>query len=132
MNRKDYIAWCITYCKEYAWLHQLYSQVSNGEVIEPKELDTTVKRLAYAQEKFMQAKADCHYDGGLSFLEDNAFKGFSIKDGKLSGDVTYAYEIASPWYYSFVNGSSDNSYTFEVGCLIGCIAEREKIMKRIK
>lgn len=123
--RENYISWVIAYSFEYAKLHHLKKQTENGEVIVPEKVKIVTRRLSYAQEMLLKAKAALGINDQLAFLENNAFAGFEIKNGQLTGDPSLAYQICMPWYYAYVNGSSDNSYKFEVSNLILSLINNE-------
>lgn len=123
--RENYIGWVIAYSNEYAKLHHMKKQTENGEVIAPERVKIVTRRLSYAQEMLLDAKAALGINDRLAFLENNAFAGFEIKNGQLTGDPSLAYQICMPWYYAYVNGSSDNSYKFEVSNLILSLINNE-------
>lgn len=123
--REEYIGWVITYCDEYAEFCRMKEKLDDGEIMQETDyfkLQDILTRLSIATERLTQAKEAYDVKTGMMFLEDNAFKGFSIENGQLVGDPKEAYHIASPWLYSFLNGSDENYYRFEVANLVISLA----------
>lgn len=125
--RDEYIGWVIAYCDEYACLHHMKERIEDGEAISThdlSDLNLILKRLSAATEALKKAKSAMGYEDGLVFLENNAFKDFSIVNGQLIGNPKEAYQIVSPWYFDYVSGKSNNHYTFEVATLVSCLADK--------
>lgn len=119
--RNNYIAATVTYTDIYAQLSKLKDQCENGEYISDEtaqSMTILLQELSDAREQFLSAQREMGYDTGDMFLQDCAFRGFSLKNGQLTGDCESAYRIAYPWYFEFVNGKSDDNFKFEMACLL--------------
>ena len=109
---QDYLCYL---CRQSASLEEIAKAVESGKEVSATELE---KRLAYvetAKVQFLQLKEELGITGGLDFMDDVNFNGFSFKNGRLEGDYTYLEKVILPWVENF---NKENPYTYEVGTLI--------------
>lgn len=73
-------------------------------------------RLAGLKDDLLELKNTLHLPGELSFLEDNCFDGFEIKDGRFVGDKKNVKLILRKWMEGFP--ASANTYQYEVSVFV--------------
>lgn len=108
------------FCFCLAWLSTLtlqYKENHDESLLEDiKSLADSVKE---GKEVVLEYKKLLGYEDGLSFLENNRFDGFEIKDGILLGYDSSKEQtmknIVMPW---ILNGPEENNYLYEVGTYI--------------
>lgn len=100
-------------CCQCAALAVLKEKMQDGEVVTESEMAYTCGSLEYSKKRFLDAKTELGFTDGLSFLEDNNFAGFRIKDGVVIGSYDNLIKVAEPWYNQFCNGEGNN-YRYEV------------------
>lgn len=104
------------FCYYVANLARFSKMKAIGESIDNATLEHFFKCTVEYRKKVLDIKEKLELPGGLSFLEDNKFNGFSIEKGEISGDFHFADVITIPWINGFPD--SANCYQFEVGCYI--------------
>ena len=104
------------FCYYVANLARFSKMKKNGEFIDKETFEHFIKCTAEYRKKVLQIKEELELPGGISFLEDNKFNGFSIEKGEISGDYHFADAITIPWLKGFPDTA--NCYQFEVGCYI--------------
>lgn len=73
--------------------------------------------LAQNKKQLLDLKESLGLDDGLSFLQDNLFLQFKIRDGQLQGDKSKVAEVVERW----IDGNG-NHYQFEVAVLAACLS----------
>ena len=104
------------FCYYVANLARFVKMKKNGTPIDSATFEHFIKCTAEYRKKVLQEKEKLELPGGVSFLEDNKFNGFSIEKGEISGDFHFADVITIPWLKGFPETA--NYYQFEVGCYI--------------
>lgn len=94
-------------CKQSARLSLLKDRLLAGE--EVSELPELLQIMEFSKEKLLLEKEKLGYSDGLAFMEDNNFRGFSVREGQLFGDTQYLLRICMPWYEN-----AKNNYQYEV------------------
>lgn len=94
---------------DYAELLSLKIKVQDGEVLQEDELKNLSKltqNLSFLMDEVNRLEKICDYESVGIPIENGTmnFHGFSIQDGELVGDLSYAYQIAAPWYCNFYKG----------------------------
>ena len=108
-------------------LSLIKEKMVNGEIIDEEKTKVLCDELIYQKESLLQAKEELGFTDGLSFMENNHFKGFEIKDGCLIGKSDLAFIILKPWYEGFPSERGINNYEFEVAnYLLTFLLEQEK------
>ena len=80
---------------------------------------TVVETLSYIsswKDFLLQIKQEAGLSGGLSFLSDNRFLGFEMKEGRFIGDKDKVFPIIEKWLNGFPDTA--NNYQFEVAMYI--------------
>jgi hypothetical protein len=68
-------------------------------------------------------------DGGLSFMEDNEFMGFSVRSGRLyTEDKGVVVRICRKWVYGFPDEA--NAYQYAAGMYAICLAYADEVNLR--
>lgn len=104
------------FCYYVANLARFAKMKKSGETIDKATFEHFIKCTSEYRKKVLQIKEELELPGGVSFLEDNKFNGFSIEKGEISGDFHFADAITTPWLRGFPDTA--NYYQFEVGCYI--------------
>lgn len=99
-------------CGYTVQLAGIQERIANGEVVTSDEIEDVCKHIEIFKHWLLDAKEQLGFSDGLSFMENNAFAGFHIRDGVLIGDTEKLIKIVTPWYYGFP--SKANNYQFEV------------------
>lgn len=120
-------------CACCAHLATIRESMEDGEVVDETEVKELCARLEYSKDELISTKEELGFDDGLSFMENNRFYGFEIKDGMLIGDTSKMYTILRPWYEGFVAGEKNiNNYQFEVASyLLAFMAEKENASEAV-
>jgi len=113
---KEYRRVISVFCYYVANLARFAKMKKNGEHIDKATFEHFIKCTTEYRKKVLQIKEALELPGGISFLEDNKFNGFSIEKGEISGDFHFADAITIPWLKGFPDTA--NCYQFEVGCYI--------------
>ena len=95
-----------------------------GEKVEDKEVIYAATMLKHYKQFLLSDKAILGFDDGLSFMENNAFRGFEIKDGCFKGDRSQVKGIVGKWL-DFPGNA--NNYQYEVSMLVLSLAFPEEI-----
>lgn len=121
---QNYLTWITCFSKNYAAVHHMKQRIADKQRFSKRRLSIALARLCYSKVKLVQAKEVLGYTDHLTFLEDNKFKEFEIRNGSFIGNPKYAYEIVYPWFTDFItNTSNQDNYRFEVANLIIALAE---------
>lgn len=102
-------------CRQSACLEDLTRQVEAGIEISAEDLSKRLSYMEKAKKKLLKLKEELGMEGGLDFMDDVNFQGFSFQKGRLSGDYTNLEKVILPWISNF---DEKNPYTYEVGVLI--------------
>lgn len=124
--KKSYCKCVLKFTRAYAELAKFKRMLDTGEVLSPaslSELTALTEVLGNALRSLLDAQNACGYTSGLDFLKDDLFDGFAIQNGELVGDLSYAYQIAQPWFCDFLYEKSDNNFLYEVGALIRALTD---------
>lgn len=73
------------------------------------------EELKQAKNNLLDVKEKYHLEGGLSFLEDSNFMGFSIMNNHLVGSIPDAVTLALKW---IERNDNVDSFKFEVASFI--------------
>ncbi len=95
---------------------QRYADDSDIRSAPEKEMAETLAYLSFWKDALLSDKKEAGFDDGLSFLEDNRFLSFEIKDGKFIGDKEGVYPVIDKWLSGFPK--SVNNYQFEVAMYV--------------
>ncbi len=110
----------------YSALLQTYAdKKASGEPVDGKDVVYATMMLAQFKQFLLSDKAILGFDDGLSFMEDNKFWSFEIKDGKFSGDREQVLPIVTKWVDGFPENA--NNYQYEVAVLTLALAFPEEI-----
>ena len=104
-------------------IHKFYKMKDEGKEIDLSFYDEVVEKLEVAKEQLVRVKEELGLPGGLSFLENNKFDGFEIKEGLFHGDTEHVLTITSPW----MNFNPDNCYLYEVAHYIQYLAFSDEL-----
>lgn len=111
MTPYERVELCMTvddFTTNYASLLSLKLKVENGEVLEEediKKLSSLSAQLSRLLSKIYHLEEMFGYESvGIPIDGTSNFHGFSIQNGELVGDLSYAYQISCPWYCSFYEG----------------------------
>lgn len=108
----DYQNILSAFCQTVAKLARITENVDAGECVKCEEVNELKVKLIDERKSLLLIKEKLGYGGGLSFLEDNNFVGFSIKDGMLIGDRNKVEEVIMKWLNFDEN--SQSQYKYEV------------------
>ncbi len=125
-SRAKYCRSVLKFSRTYAELARLKSKASNGEALSEEELDDIgiyARILESDLAKVLECQRENGFRLGIDFLSDSSFDGFSLFKGELVGDLSFAYQIACPWFCDFLKGESDNNFLFEVAALIRALTD---------
>lgn len=114
-------------CYELGKLAVMQQEITAGNSISAEVLTETLERVREYKRGLLKAKEDAGLPGGLSFLEDNRFAGFSMEGGVLTGDRTFLYKIVTPWLNEYPNG---DVYRYEVANLVVAYELAEEDMRK--
>lgn len=114
-------------CYELGKLAVMRQEITAGNSISAEVLTETLERVREYKIGLLKAKEAAGLPGGLSFLEDNRFAGFSMEGGVLTGDRTFLYKIVTPWLNEYPNG---DVYRYEVANLVVAYELAEEDMKK--
>lgn len=95
--KEDYEKYLAGFCAYSHALIDLKHRIESGEVVPEEKVGSLLRALSVSKEKLLEAKQSLGYDDALSFLEDNNFAGFSVKNGEVIGDKTKLFLITKPW-----------------------------------
>ncbi len=84
--------------------------VSDEDVVE------TLSFISSWKNALLKDKEVAGLNGGLSFLSDNRFLGFEMKEGRFIGDKDKVFPIIEKWLIGFPDTA--NNYQFEVAMYI--------------
>jgi len=108
-----------------AQLNKFADKVKKGEPFERALFVYSCERICYAKRAILDAKAKMGFTDKFTFLEDNNFIGFSIKDGRLIRDEGVTdkdiFKICDKWFYGFP--ATANHYQFEVASYVCALVE---------
>ncbi len=110
-------------CLWLAQIQKMSDALSKGMPVDKRKYVYACSMLADYKKYFLDDKQALGFDDGFSFLEDNKFIGFYIKDGKLYKEVDNEeiYKIVDKWFYGFP--ISANHYQFEVSVYVVALSE---------
>lgn len=92
-------------------------RMSEKEGDYPKDEQVALlSHISFWKEKLLQYKKQAGFNDGLSFLSDNRFLGFEIKNGRFIGDEEKVYPILEKWLFGFPDRA--NNYQYEVSMYI--------------
>lgn len=114
-------------CYELGKLAVMRNEVLAGAEIDKQMLAQTLSNVCEYKKGFLRTKATLGLSGGLSFLEDNRFAGFTMEQGILTGDRKLLYKIVTPWLNEYPNG---DVYRYEVANLIVAYEMAEEDMRK--
>lgn len=104
------------FCRAHAKLAHYIDAVIHGIDINVPDLKQTLEAFHENRECLLEEKQRLGMEDGLSFLDDNAFKGFQIQNERFVGDDTNVPNIALRWVNEFPERA--NSYQYEVAVLL--------------
>lgn len=120
-NYKDSVMkFCLYASRVAEYTRQLEAGLKNIDV---KDFAYASTMLKCYKNFLLQDKEELGLTDGLSFMEDNRFFGFEIKDGRFVGDAEKVFPIIDKWLDGFPE--SANHYQYEVSCLVMCMAHPE-------
>lgn len=114
-------------CYELGKLAVMQKEVLAGAEIDEKVLAQTLSHVCEYKKGLLKAKESLGLSGGLSFLEDNRFAGFTMEQGILTGDRKLLYKIVTPWLNEYPHG---DVYRYEVANLIVAYEMAEEDMRK--
>ncbi len=108
---------CMKFCLYAARVAEYTRQLEAGlKDIDRKDFVYAGSMLASYKNYLLEDKEALGLTDGLSFMEDNRFFGFEIKDGRFIGDADKVFPVIDKWLDGFPE--SANHYQYEVSCLV--------------
>lgn len=109
---------------QVSWLATLSDLVEDGSTDVLEDIKTLIKRVQETKGVLLNQKERLGFTDGLSFLENNRFDGFEVKNGRFidfdkETDLTKLETIVEPWINQ---GPEINNYCFEVGIYLTYMA----------
>lgn len=119
MDRKQLIEnykECLCYlCRQSALLEDVKNRVIKGEAVSGEEMASQLMYMDMVKKEFLDIKDKLGFEGGLDFMDDVRFQGFSFINGSLSGDYSNLLAIVTPMLNDF---REEKQYPYEVAMLI--------------
>ncbi len=106
-------------------LEQYAEDKENGKKVREKDVIYTATMLKQYKQFLLTDKAMLGFNDGLSFMENNKFRGYEIKDGRFYGDRSLIKGIVYKWIEGFPDTA--NNYQYEVSMLTLALAFPEEI-----
>ncbi len=131
-NAVQIAASVIIMLKTYVELLRIRDMVENGEVVEGNPLEGILRELNARMEEIQMYQERLGYNVGLPFETDANFERFSIRSGKLVGDLSQVYIMIHPWLEDYIKQkdlSEDAFYKFYVAVFIMQLAEYQYYSK---
>ena len=113
------------FCVYNAEVLRMAKKMEKGEDIDRQKLVFASLQLADYKEYLLKCKEVIGFTDGLLFLEDNLFAGFSIEDGKLTGNKEDVYEGTKRWADCDMNDPAFSNYKYEVAVYARTLADPE-------
>lgn len=112
-------------CLWLAQIQKMSDALEKGQKVDKRKFVYASSMLADYKKYFLEDKQALGFDDGFSFLEDNKFIGFSIKDGRFISDVSNeeVYKIVDKWFFGFP--VTANHYQFEVANYVVALSEEK-------
>ncbi len=114
-------------CLFSALLQGYAEKKERGESVRDKDIVYVTMMLKQYKQFLLSDKAMLNFDDGLSFMEDNKFRGFEISNGRFIGDRSKIKGIVQKWIEGFPERA--NNYQYEVSMLVLALAFPEDIEK---
>ena len=86
------------------------------EEFDSELINETLKRVSKYKEKLLAIKKELGLPGGLDFLDDNNYDGFSISNGRFYGDAARASLVTEKWLSGFPKTA--NNYQYEAAVYV--------------
>lgn len=103
-------------CRQSAFVERMIRESLAGQDIAKEKVKEELSLLAVAKKRFLKAKEEMNYSGGLDFMEDANFYQFRYKDGCLAGNYESLTDITIPWIE--MEETEENHFKYEVGTLL--------------
>ena len=87
-----------------------------GGFVPDEKVIETMSLISSWKDFLLTSKQDAGLGGGLSFLSDNRFLGFEVKEGRFIGDKDKVFPIIEKWLKGFPDTA--NNYQFEVAMFL--------------
>ncbi len=116
-------------CLFSALLQGYAEKKEKGESVRDKDIVYVTMMLKQYKQFLLSDKAMLGFDDGLSFMEDNRFRGFEICGGRFIGDRSKIKGIVKKWIEGFPE--SANNYQYEVSMLALALAFPDEINELI-
>lgn len=104
------------FTSSYAKLLALKIKVEDGECLEQGDIDmlsSLADTLSCRMENVTRLEEKFEFESvGIPIDGNTNFQGFSLREGELVGDLSYAYRIAMPWYCNFYKGERTETADF--------------------
>ena len=104
------------FCYYVGRAQRLAEKKERGEYVDDSRVVETLSCLSSWKTYLLEDKESAGLKGGLSFLSDNRFLGFEIKEGRFIGDEDRVFPIIDKWLTGFPDTA--NNYQFEVAMFI--------------
>lgn len=114
-GEKAYRFYLSSLCYELGRMAVMREEILAGKTVDKAILADALEKAAEYKKELLKVKEAAGLPGGISFLEDNRFAGFSMENGILKGDKTFLYKIVTPWLNEYPNG---DCYRYEVANLV--------------
>lgn len=115
------------FCFYNAEVERMGDMVSKGCVIDRRRLVYAAYQADAFRNDLLELKSLMGETDGLSFMEDNTFVDFRVKDGKLYGGTKEGvYAFTERWVCNFPFESC-NLYRFEVSTFVRALIDPEFI-----
>lgn len=109
-----------TLCGYLGLVNRYTDLYEKGSTPDNNVLCELTMRLAGLKEELLALKESLHLPGELSFMEDNCFDGFEIRQGRFIGDQENVKRILRKWLEGFP--ATANTYQYEVAVFVYFLA----------
>lgn len=105
-----------SFCYYVAKAQRLAEIKERGGHVDDALIVETMSYISTWKDFLLESKQEAGLKGGLSFLSDNRFLGFEMKEGRFIGDKDKVFPIIDKWLKGFPDTA--NNYQFEVAMYI--------------
>ena len=94
------------FCYYVGQAQRLAEKKESGDSVRDEDIIETMSFISSWKDFLLESKQEAGLKGGLSFLSDNRFLGFEIKEGRFIGDKDRVFPIIEKWLAGFPDTST--------------------------